>query len=129
MHVLFTCPRMKKIQLKISPIISLMLIFPDAQEQLTLQSMVRSGRILNSSETFWLSLLPDPIENVGARVFTTLYINFSEAQGQITLELVVLSGRNFNSSKLLCMSSLPARMKMIESNMKELEWSQDFSHY
>ena len=35
----------------------------------------------------------DPIENVGARVFTTLYINFSDVQGQITLELVVVSGR------------------------------------
>ena len=42
----------------------------------------------------------DPIENLGARVFTTLYINFSDAQGQITLDLVVVSGRNFNSSKL-----------------------------
>ena len=26
----------------------------------------------------------DPIENRGARVFTTLYVNFSDAQGQIT---------------------------------------------
>ena len=34
----------------------------------------------------------DPIENVGARVFSTLYIIFSDAQGQITLELVVVSG-------------------------------------
>ena len=71
----------------------------------------------------------DPIKNRGARVFTTLYINFSDAQGQITLELVVVSGRNLNSSKLLCMSSLPPRMRMIESKMKELEYSQDFSHY
>ena len=71
----------------------------------------------------------DPIENVGARVFTTLYINFSDAQGQITLELLVVSSRNLNSSKLSCMSSLPARMKMIKSKMKELEWSQHFSHY
>ena len=39
----------------------------------------------------------DPIENVGARVFTTLYINFSDAQGQINLELVVVSGQNINS--------------------------------
>ena len=31
------------------------------------------------------------------------------------------SGRNLNSSKLSCMSSLPARMRMIESKMKELE--------
>ena len=69
----------------------------------------------------------DPIKNEGARVDTTLYSNFSDAQGQITLVLV--SGRNLNSSKLSCMSSLPARMRLIDSKMKELEWSQDFSHY
>ena len=62
----------------------------------------------------------DPIKNRGARVFTTLYINFSDTQGQITLELVAVSGRNLNSSKLSCMSSLPARMRMIDSKMKEL---------
>ena len=71
----------------------------------------------------------DPIENRGARVFTTLYVNFLDAQGQITLESVVVSGQNSNSSKLSCMSSLPARMRMIESKMKELECSQDYSHY
>ena len=71
----------------------------------------------------------DPINNRGARVFTTLYINFSDMQGQITLELVVVSGRNLSSSKLSCMSLLPARMRMIDSKMKELECSQDFSHY
>ena len=71
----------------------------------------------------------DPIKNRGARVFTTLYVNFSDAQGQITLESVVVSGRNLNTSKLSCMSSLPARMRMIKSKMKELECSQDYSHY
>ena len=71
----------------------------------------------------------DQIKNEGARVFTTLYINFSDAQGQITLELVVVSGRNLNSSKLSCMSLLPTRMRMINSKMKDLECSQDFSHY
>ena len=71
----------------------------------------------------------DAIENVGARVFTTLYINFSDAQGQITLEFLVVSGRNLNSFNLSCMSSLPVRMKMIELKMKELEWSLHFSHY
>ena len=71
----------------------------------------------------------DPIKNRGASVFTISYINFSDAQGQITLELVVVSGRNLFSSKLLCMSSLPARMRMIDSKMKELVCSQDFSHY
>ena len=71
----------------------------------------------------------DPIKNEGARVVTTLYINISDAQGQITLVLVVVFGRNLNSSKLSCMSSLPARMRMINLKMKELECSQDFSHY
>ena len=58
-----------------------------------------------------------------------VYINFSDAQGQITLELVVVSGRNLNSSNLSCMSLLMARVRMINSKMKELECSQDFSHY
>ena len=71
----------------------------------------------------------DLIKIRDARVFTTLYINFSDAQGQITLELVAVSGRNSNSSKLSCMSSLPVRMRIIDSKMKELECSQDFSHY
>ena len=57
------------------------------------------------------------------------YSNFSDAQGQITLVLVSVSGRNLNSSKLSRMSSLSARMRMIDSKMKELECSQDFSHY
>ena len=71
----------------------------------------------------------DPIKNEGARVFTTLYINFSDAQGQITLESVVVSSRSWNSFNLSCMSLLPIRMKMIHTKMKELEWSQHFSHY
>ena len=41
----------------------------------------------------------------------------------------MVSDRNFYSFKLSCMSSLPARMRMIESKIKELECSQDFSHY
>ena len=71
----------------------------------------------------------DLIKNEGARVVATLYSNFSDAQGQITLVLVSVSGRNLNSSKLSCFYSLPARMRMIDSKMKELECSQDFSHY
>ena len=62
-------------------------------------------------------------------MFTTLYINFSDAQGQLTLIFVVVSGQKLSSSKLSCMSSLPARMRMIDSKMKELECSQDFIHY
>ena len=64
----------------------------------------------------------DPIKNRGARVLTTLYINFSDAQGQRTLELVVVSGRNLNSSKRSCIS-------LNKSKIKELECTQDFSHY
>ena len=71
----------------------------------------------------------DPIKNEETRVFTTFYIDFSDAQGQITLELVVVSSRKWNSSKLSCMSLLPIRMKMIHTKIKELEWSQHFSHY
>ena len=57
---------------------------------------------------------------------TTLYVNFSDAQGQITLESVAVSGRNLNSSMLSCISSLSARMKMIQSKMNKLEWSNIF---
>ena len=71
----------------------------------------------------------DTIKNEGARVITTLYIDFSDAQGQINIESVVVSCRNWNSSKLSCMSLLPTIMKMIHTKMKELECSQDFSHY
>ena len=71
----------------------------------------------------------DPIKNEAATVVTTLYSNFSDAKGQITLVLVSVSGRNSNSSKLSCMFSLPVRMRLIKSKTKELECSQDFSHY
>ena len=70
----------------------------------------------------------DTIKNEGARVVTTLNSNFSDAQGQIT-GVGVSIWPNLNSSKLSCMSSLPARMRMIDSKMKELECSQDFSDY
>ena len=69
------------------------------------------------------------IKNKDARVFTALYIIFSDAQEQINPESMVISGRNVNSSQHLCMSSLHARMKMIQSKIKEIEWSQDFPHY
>ena len=108
-------------------------IFTDAQGQLTPQSLVDLAEFQSRPRCYgcpcYLHNEKDPIKNEGARVDTTLYSNFSDAQGQITLVLVSVSGRNLNSSKLSCMSSLPARMRMIDSKMKELEWSQDFSHY
>ena len=108
-------------------------IFPDAQGQLTLQSTVRSGQISNSVETMVVLLTckneEDPIKNRGARVFTTLYINFfrrARADNSGT-------GGGF-WSKFELMQALmhvlrAARMRMIDSKMKELECSQDFSHY
>ena len=68
-----------------------------------------------------------PIKNEGIESPQHYTYYFSDAQGQLTPESVVVSGRNSNSFKLSCMSSLPARMKMIQSKMKELEWSQHFS--
>ena len=134
--------RMKKIQLKMKALecsqdfshYKSMGIFPDVQGQLTPQSLVLSGRISKLVRDVMDVLVTckyeeDLIKNEGARVVTTLYSNFSDAQGQITLVLVSVSGRNLNSSKLSCMSSLPERMRMIDSKMKELECSQDFSHY
>ena len=92
---------MKKIQFKIKALecsqdfshYKSMGIFPDAQGQLTLQIWSNFKLV----QDFMVVLLTckneeDPIENEGARVFTTLYINFSDTQEQITLGLVVVSG-------------------------------------
>ena len=38
----------------------------------------------------------------------------------------MVSSRNLTSSKLLCIPSLPAKIKMIQSKMNELKWSQHF---
>ena len=43
-------------------------IFSDAQGQLTPQSMVRSGRISNSSEMLWMSLLPESIKKIRSKM-------------------------------------------------------------
>ena len=134
--------RMKKIQLKMKPLEC----SQDFPRYKSMGIFSRRSRAANSAvlSPIWLNFElirdvidvlvtckyeEDPIKNEGARVVTTLYSNFSDAQGQITLVLVSVSGRNLNSSKLSCMSLLPARMRKIDSKMKELECSQDFSHY
>ena len=43
-------------------------IFPDAQGQLTLQSMVKSGLILNSFESLWSSSLPANIKKIRSKI-------------------------------------------------------------
>ena len=90
--------------------------------------MVRSGQMLKSSETLWLSLLSAKMKNIQSKMKALecsqhYKSKVTDAQGQITLESVLVSGQNLNASKFSCMSSLPARMKMIQSKMKELEWS------
>ena len=62
-------------------------IFPDAQGQLTLQSMVGSGPNFKLVQDFMVVLVTckneeDPILNEGARVFKTLYINFQTHKGR-----------------------------------------------
>ena len=64
-----------------------------------------------------------------ARECSQHYTSIFRRASADTLELVVVCGRNLNSSKLSCMSALPVRKRMIESKMKELECSQDFSHH
>ena len=64
--------RMKKIQLKMKALVcsqdfshyKYMGIFPDTQGQLTPQSLVRSGRISNSSEMLKLSWLPTKMKTI-----------------------------------------------------------------
>ena len=43
-------------------------IFPDAQGQLNPQSLVRSGRISNSSEMLWMSSLPTSMKKIRSKI-------------------------------------------------------------
>ena len=43
-------------------------IFPDAQGQLTPQSLVRSGRISNSSKMLWMFSLPASMKKIQAKM-------------------------------------------------------------
>ena len=68
--------RMKKIQLKMKTLgcsqdfshYKSMGIFPDAQGQLTPQSLVRSGRISNPSEMLWMSSLPASMKKIRSKM-------------------------------------------------------------
>ena len=62
-------------------------------------------------------------------MLTRLYDIFSDAQGQLTPKLAEKFCPNSNASTFLQLSLLPARMKKIQSKMKELECLQDFPHY
>ena len=52
---------------------------------------------------------------------------FPDVQGQLTPQPEVGSGRISNLSQILRLSLLPARMRKIQSKIKALEWSQDYS--
>ena len=68
--------RMKKIQLKMKALecsqdifhYKSMGIFPDAQGQLTPQSLVRSGRISNSFEMLWMSSSPASMKKIRSKM-------------------------------------------------------------
>ena len=68
--------RMKKIQSKMKALecsqdfshYKSMRIFPDAQGQLTPQSLVRSGRISNSFEMLWMSSLPASMKKIRSKM-------------------------------------------------------------
>ena len=76
MYVLVTCKNEEdpiinegaRVFTNISPIISLWRFFSDAQRQLTLQSLVRSGRISNSSGMLKMSLLPESIKKIRSKM-------------------------------------------------------------
>ena len=120
-------------------------IFSDAQGQLTLLSVVGSGRISNSCKLLCMSSLPASIKRIRSKTVEKMWWRpfphynpmgairchgiFSDAQGQLTLLSVVGSGRISNSCKLLCMSSLPASIKRIRSKTVEKMWWCPFPHY
>ena len=54
---------------------------------------------------------------------------FPDAHGQLTHKSLVGSCRISNPFEILWLSLFPARIKKNKFKMKELEWSQDFSHY
>ena len=54
-------------------------IFPDAQGQLTPQSLVRSGRISNLSEMLWMFSLPVSMKKIRSKTWTVRGSDYSPA--------------------------------------------------
>ena len=111
--------------------------FSDAQWQITLESVVVSGRNLNSSMLSCMSSLPAIKKRNSIKMkeleWSQRFPNyksmgiFPDAQGQLTPQSMVRSGRLSNSFEILWLSSLPARMKKIRSKLKALECSQHYT--
>ena len=51
--------------------------FTDAQGQLTLQSLVQSGQISNSSEMLWMSSLPASMKKIRSKMKVLVFVRFS----------------------------------------------------
>ena len=97
--------------------------FSDAQGQITLKSVVVSGRNLNSSKLSCMFSLPARMRMIKSKMKElecsqdfSLYKSmgiFPDAQGQLTPKSLVQSGPNSNLSEILWLSSLPASMTKI----------------
>ena len=73
-------------------------------------------------------------DNVYTKFGLNLSIRFEDIEQKLNSDvnqgsLLCCKFAEIRTSKLSCMSSLPARMKKIQSKMKALKCSQDFSHY
>ena len=85
--------------------------FSDAQGQITLESVVVSGRNLNSTKLACMSSLPARMRMIKSKImelecsqdffhYKSMVI-FPDAQGQLTPQSLVRSGRISNSSEML----------------------------
>ena len=118
---------------------TLFINFSDTQGQLTPKSVMESCRNSNSSDLLWLVLLSARMKKIHPKMTAlewSQYFShyksmgiFPDAQGQLTHKSLVGSCWISKPFKTLWLFSLPARIKKIQSKMKELEWSQGFPHY
>ena len=99
--------RIKKIKLKMKavdcsqdfPHNKPMGIFPDAQGQLTPQSLVRSARISNSSEILWMSSLPASLNKSRSKMKTLVWKqHFPHYNSMVAMET---SGRIWPNFELI----------------------------
>ena len=97
--------------------------FSDTQGQITLESVVVSGRNLNSPKLSCMFSLPARMRMIESKMwelecsqdnshYKSMGI-FPDAQGQLTPQSLVRSGRILNTSEMLLMSLLPASLKKI----------------
>ena len=74
-------------------------IFPDAQGQLTPQSLVQSGRISNSSEILWMSSLPANMKKIRSKMKVLEWTqHFPHYNSMVAMET---SGRIWPNFKLI----------------------------